>query len=97
MMFYVFSNILQLQDDYDNNDSWWDIWLMLGFMLLLVLGTLGDACGTTLRAIVYSSYPEYYCGLNEALDSKNNLACSPRVERNWRLQAKLHRWEGFGA
>lgn len=40
MMFYVFSNILQLQDDYDNNDSWWDIWLMLGFMLLLVLGTL---------------------------------------------------------
>lgn len=34
----LFPDLKQFKDDYDNNDSWWDIWLMLGFMLLLALG-----------------------------------------------------------
>ena len=30
--------MLLVQDDYDKQDSWWDIWLMLGFLLLLIAG-----------------------------------------------------------
>jgi len=34
----LFPDLKQFKDDYDKQDSWWDIWLMLGFLLLLIAG-----------------------------------------------------------
>lgn len=34
----LFPDLKQFKDDYDNQDHWWDIWLMLGFLLLLIGG-----------------------------------------------------------
>jgi len=34
----LFPDLKQFRDEYDKNDSWWDVYLMAAFMVLLIIG-----------------------------------------------------------
>ncbi|OLQ07280.1 hypothetical protein AK812_SmicGene9319 [Symbiodinium microadriaticum] len=47
----LFPDLKQFKEEYDSKGGWWEVWLMLGFIVLLFVG-LPAANGETRRAVV---------------------------------------------